>query len=105
MQNIIEHLDRKCLYLFFGRSCLGFSENYDSTLHGVRVYSRIFFGWSYTTRDSGLIMQDAGEAVNPVLDSSCAILVSLIDRARKMVVVLEFFRSQNEYFLTVTNSF
>ena len=43
MQNIIEHLDRKCLYLFYGRSYLGFSKNYDSTSHGVRVYSRFFF--------------------------------------------------------------
>ena len=107
MQNTIEHLDRKCLHLFFGRSYLGFSKNYDSTSHGVRVYSRIFFGWSYITRESGLIMQDAGEAVNPVLDSRCppVSLVILIDRARKTTAVLEFFRSQNGYFLTVTKSF
>ena len=88
-----------------GRSYLNFSKNYDSTSHDVRVYSRTFFGWSYTARDSGLIIQDAWEAVSCVLDSRCATLVCLIDRARKTIVVLEFFKSQNGYFLTVTKSF
>ena len=47
-------------------------------------------------------MQGAGEAVNPLLDSRYATLVSLVDEALKTIVILEFFRSHNGYFLTVT---
>lgn len=47
-------------------------------------------------------MQGAGEAENRLLESKCANLMNLIDRARKITVDLLFPRSQNGYFLTVT---
>ena len=61
-----------------------------------------FFEQQSPICDSGLTMQGAGEAENPLLESKCANLMNLIDRARKITVDLLFPRSQNGYFLTVT---
>ena len=47
-------------------------------------------------------MEGAGEAANPLLEFKCANLMSFIDRAQKVIVVLLFSRSGNGHFMTIT---